>query len=345
MNSQTLSCCPTTPCPGLPYHGYATQSGLYMRSNRNLNSSKLFLVPDLKTLGRGGSVLCCSNSPPKSNANLNGARVTSLDVKGFARNELVRGKPGSVSFHGLTHQLVEESKLESAPFKEGTGSFLWVLAPAALVSSLVLPQFFITNSIQAVVGDVVLSEIVASFASEVIFYAGLLIFLLVADHVQKPYLEFSTKRWGLITGLRGYLSSAFFTMGFKVMAPLFAVYVTWPILGLQGLVAVAPFLVGCVAQLAFETFLDKRGSSCWPLVPVIFEIYRLYQLTKAAHFIQMLVVTTSANGAAISPQVFDRAGALVSMMVTLQVLGVVCLWSLMTFLLRLFPSRPVAEKY
>ena len=111
-----------------------------------------------------------------------------------------------------------------------------------------------------------------SFVFEVLFYVGLATFLLVTDHVQRPYLQFSPKRWGLITGLRGYLTSSFLTMGFKVVAPLFAAYVIWPVIGLPALVAVLPFLVGCAAQFAFETRLDKRGSSCWPLVPIIFEV-------------------------------------------------------------------------
>lgn len=98
-------------------------------------------------------------------------------------------------------------------------------------------------------------------------------FLLVTDRVQRPYLQFSSKRWSLITGLRGYLTTAFFIAGFKVIAPLFAVYVTWPMIGLPALVAVVPFLVGCIVQLAFETHLDRRGSSSWPLVPIIFEVF------------------------------------------------------------------------
>lgn len=254
-----------------------------------------------------------------------------------------RGKSGSVSFHGLTHQSLEESKLVSSPFKEGSGSFVWILAPVALISSLVLPQFLLSNVIDAVSKDIVSSEIIVSFCSEALFYTGLAIFLRVADHVQRPYLQFSTKRWGLITGLRGYLSSAFFTMGFKVFAPLFAVYVTWPVLGLPAMVAVAPFLVGYLAQFLFEARVDKRGSSCWPLVPIIFEIYRLYQLSKGAHFIEKLMFLM--KGATMSPETLERSGALVGMIITFQVLGVICLWSLMTFLLRLFPSRPVAENY
>lgn len=121
-------------------------------------------------------------------------------------------------------------------------------------------------------------EIVASLSFEAMFYIGLATFLLVTDRIQRPYLQFSSKRWGLITGLRGYLASAFFTMGFKVIAPLFVAYVTWPVLGVPALIAVLPFLVGCIAQRAFETYLDKRGSSCWPLVPIIFEVCEFYLL-------------------------------------------------------------------
>uniref|UniRef100_A0A5B7C0U5 Uncharacterized protein n=1 Tax=Davidia involucrata TaxID=16924 RepID=A0A5B7C0U5_DAVIN len=300
---------------------------------------KDFALPSLKR----GAILCASNSNPEAKLNFYGKEVTGLQLNGLGGLEPLRGKSGSVSFYGLTHQVVEEGKLVSAPFKENTGSFLWVLAPVALISSLVLPQFFLFIAIDSFIKDEILSEIVASFSSEVMFYIGLAIFLLVTDRVQKPYLQFSPKRWGLITGLRGYLASAFFTTGFKVVAPLFAVYVTWPLLGLPALVSVAPFLLGCLAQVAFEAGLDKHGSSCWPLVPIIFEVYRLYQLSKAAHFMERLMF--AMKGVPASPEVLEKSGALVAMIVTFQILGVICLWSLMTFLLRLFPSRPVAEKY
>ncbi|CAA2983984.1 Hypothetical predicted protein [Olea europaea subsp. europaea] len=144
------------------------------------------------------------------------------------------------------------------------------------------------------------AEIVSSFAT------GLTIFLLVTEHTQKPFLQFSPKRWSIITGLRGYLTSAFFTMGFKIFAPILAVYVTWPVLGLPALV------------------------------------YRIYQLTRATSFIEKLMF--AMRGASVSPAVLDRTGALISMIVTFRVLDLVCLWSLLTFL-RLFPSRPVAENY
>ncbi|GMN35390.1 hypothetical protein TIFTF001_005261 [Ficus carica] len=290
-----------------------------------------------------GFIVCSTNSSSNSKLEHLGRRNSGVPVIRFNDVEPFRGKSGSVSFYGLTHQSVEEGKLVSAPFNEDKGSFLWVLAPVTLISSLILPQFFFTSAIEAVLGDETLVEIVSSLVFEVLFYIGLATFLLVTDHVQRPYLQFSTKRWGLITGLRGYITSSFFAMGFKIVAPLFAVYVTWPVVGLPALVAVAPFLFGCAAQFAFETFLDKRGSSCWPLVPIVFEVYRLYQLTKAAHFIERLMF--SMKELPPTPAVMEKSGAMFAMIVTFQVLGVACLWSLMTFLLRLFPSRPVAEKY
>ena len=73
------------------------------------------------------------------------------------------------------------------------------------------------------------------------------------------------------------------------------------------------------------------------------QVYRLYQLTKAAHFIQRLMF--AMKDVPVSPDLLDRSGAMVAMLVTFQVVGAVCLWSWLTLLLRLFPSRPVVENY
>ncbi|XP_057434893.1 uncharacterized protein LOC130727698 [Lotus japonicus] len=271
------------------------------------------------------------------------SRSSGVPVDAYNGVEPFRGKSGSVSFCGLTHQLVEEGKLESAPFNEEESSYFWLLGPAAFLSCLILPQFFVGNVVEAFFNDMILVDIVSSFTFEALFYIGLATFLHVVDRVQKPYLQFSSKRWGLITGLRGYLSSAFLTMGLKVVVPLLLLYAAWSVARLAVIVAVAPFLAGCVIQFAFEKYLDKRGSACWPLVPIIFEVYRLYQLTKAAHFVERLMF--SLKGLPATPEILERSGALFAMIVSFQVLGIVCLWSLMTFLVRLFPSRPVADHY
>ncbi|OWM74481.1 hypothetical protein CDL15_Pgr003984 [Punica granatum] len=288
--------------------------------------------------------MCALSSDSKGGIGLSGSKGSAdVPIVRSSGVEPFRGKSGSVSFYGLTHQLVEEAKLESAPFMEDKGSFMWLLAPVALISSLILPQFFLVNAIEAFVKNETVAEMVTSLFFEAMFYAGLATFLLITHHVQRPFLQFSPKRWSLITGLRGYLNSVFLTMGFKVVIPLFMVYITWPVVGVPAIVAVAPFLVGCLAQLIFEKILDRKGSSCWPAVPIIFEVYRLYQLTKAAHYIERLMF--AMKDLPTTPEMLDRSGALVAMIVSFQALGLLCLWSLITFLLRLFPSRPVAENY
>lgn len=328
----------------LGFRAQKVRLGIASKPHLMLGMKRVFKESSVLNSKRG-TIVCAANSNQDAKLGFLGKENSDsvVPVSAFDGVEPFRGKSGSISFYGMTHQSLEEGKLQSAPFTEKKGSFLWVLAPVALISSLILPQFFLASSIEELLQDLLLVEIVTSLLFEVLFYVGLAIFLRVTDSVQRPYMQFSSKRWGLITGLRGYLTCAFLTMGFKVIAPIFAVYVTWPMIGLRGLVAVFPFLIGCVAQLAFENRLDKRGSSCWPLVPIIFEVYRLYQLTKAAHFIERLMF--SLKGLPTSPELLERSGALFAMIVTFQVLGVVCLWSLMTFLLRLFPSRPVAENY
>ena len=69
----------------------------------------------------------------------------------------------------------------------------------------------------------------------------------------------------------------------------------------------------------------------------------MYQVSKAANFAERLMFAMKELPA--TPVVMERSGTLFAMMVTFQLLGMVCLWSLMTFLVRLFPSRPVADNY
>lgn len=301
---------------------------------RNTNSS-------IKQINRINCYLPNSENSPRKNEVQK--IVSKTGLTGRVSLDPFRGKSGSISFVGLTHQIVERRKLVSSPFKDDSGSFLWVVAPAALISSLLVPQFFLGYAIEGILKNEILTEIVASFFSEIFFYAGLASFLFITNRVQRPYLDYSAKQWSLITGLKGYLSSAFFIMGIKIFAPLFAAYATYPIIGIPSVIAIAPFLLGCAVQFGFEMYLSMHSISCWPLIPIMFEVYRLYQLNKGAHFLERLMF--SMREAPMTPELLEKSGALFSMVTVLQVLGLVCLWSLTSFLLRLFPSRPVAENY
>lgn len=96
-------------------------------SRRSINECSV------RPLSRGFTV-CASNQEVE----LSSTEQKDVAVSGV---EPFRGKAGSISFVGLTHQLVEEGKLVSAPFNESAGSLFWVLAPVALILSLVVPQF------------------------------------------------------------------------------------------------------------------------------------------------------------------------------------------------------------
>ncbi|KAL4296493.1 hypothetical protein GQ457_12G018740 [Hibiscus cannabinus] len=281
----------------------------------------------IRSLGAGTSSPCGTSGPPDSKVQPSRPPM----LTSFALPWAHQGSGDSSRPHSHLSRLAgrdKENKLVYALFQEDKGSLLWVLAPLALISSLILPQFFLSNAIQAFFKNETLI-VVSSFSFEVMFYVGFGMFLLVTDHVQRPYLQFSAKRWVLITGLRGYLTSSFLSMGFKVIAHFIAVYVTWPVLGIPTLVAVALFLAGCAVQFAFEMTLEKRQS--------------LYQLTRATQYIQHFLLFMKDSPR--TPELFERGSALIGMIGTFQALAVVCLWSLMTFLLRLFPSRLVSENY
>ncbi|CAH9054343.1 unnamed protein product [Cuscuta europaea] len=313
----------------------------------NLTSRKQALLrPELKLNSwlKNGAIVPMSRSSSSSKQKLrsSGSGDSNVLDNGISRVKPHQGKPGSVSFVGLTHQLVEENKSELAPSEREIGSFRWVIAPLALISSFVFPRFLVDIAIDGLQNDV-LSEILTSSITEVIFYIGVGVYLSVTGHVQKPYLEFSTKRWSLITGHRGYSTSAVLIMGFKTLLPLFVLYITWPALDTIALVAMAPLLLGFLVQFAFEKQLQKNKSSCWPLVPIIFEVYRFYQLTRAIGFVQRVMFAT--RKLPMTPDTLQRNGAFVSLIVTFQALGLACLWSLLSFLVTLFPSSPVDENY
>ncbi|KAL7175513.1 hypothetical protein ACSBR2_029167 [Camellia fascicularis] len=168
LSSNQRSLSPQTVSPSFSVCSETSRSHVGFKDRRLWfqNASKFNLLGGLKrtrrdssgwSFNKGGIVVCVSNSNQEGKLNFSGKDVTKLRVNGFDEPEPFRGKSGSVSFHGLTHQLVEEGKLVSAPFKESTGSFLWILAPAALISSLVLPQFFLIAAIDAFAEDEILS--------------------------------------------------------------------------------------------------------------------------------------------------------------------------------------------
>ncbi|MQL77032.1 hypothetical protein Taro_009462 [Colocasia esculenta] len=65
--------------------------------------------------------------------------------------------PGASGTRARSGHPTRERQLVSAPFKEGTGSFLWILGPLAFISSLLLPQIFLSSFVEATIKDDILA--------------------------------------------------------------------------------------------------------------------------------------------------------------------------------------------
>lgn len=73
----------------------------------------------------------------------------------------------------------------------------------------------------------------------------------------------------------------------------------------------------------------------------ILQVYRLHQLNRAAQLVTALSLTV--RGAEMTAQNLAINGSLSTLLNVLQFLGVICIWSLSSFIMRFFPSATMAE--
>lgn len=248
------------------------------------------------------------------------------------------GKPGFVAFNGGNYQHLKEGELSLTSSEEGNRSLIWLLGPIALVASVVLPPFYLRKSFEAVFGDSLPTDFLILFFTEALFYSGTAVFLLVTDYVQRPFFQFLPDKRSFISRLHGYRVVSIATLVLSVLLPLVCMGLVWPWTGPAASAAIAPYLGGLIVQFAFEQYVQHKKSPVWPLVPVVFQVYRLHQLNRSAQLVASLML--SIRGAETTAQTLAINGALQTMLNFLQVLGIICLWSMATFITRLFPSQP-----
>eukprot|EP00252_Welwitschia_mirabilis_P003322 TRINITY_DN13405_c0_g1_i1.p1 TRINITY_DN13405_c0_g1~~TRINITY_DN13405_c0_g1_i1.p1 ORF type:complete len:364 (-),score=53.02 TRINITY_DN13405_c0_g1_i1:294-1385(-) len=249
------------------------------------------------------------------------------------------GKPGFVSFYGDTRG-AKEVKQNFNVNETSSRSLIWLLGPLALVASVVLPPFFLRKLFETYFEDSLLTDFLILFFTEALFYSGVAIFLLVVHYLQKPLLQRAAKQHNFSRTLLGYRVVSIGTLVVSVLLPLVSLGLVWPWTGPAASAAVAPYLVGLIVQFAFEQFVQCKKSPVWPIVPAIFQVYRLHQLNRATQLIAGLMF--SLRGAETTPQTLAINGSLQTLLNVLQVLGIICLWSMATFMTRLFPSTPEA---
>ncbi|RYQ81800.1 hypothetical protein Ahy_B10g100398 [Arachis hypogaea] len=143
--------------------------------------------------------------------------------------------------------------------------------------------------------------------------------------------------------LRKVLSIIFEDSLLTVSQFLWSLWVwSWPWTGPAASATLAPYLVGIVVQFAFEQYARYRKSTSWSAIPLIIQVYRLHQLNRAAQLVTALSFTV--RGAEMTSHNMAINNSLGTLLNVLQFLGVICIWSLSSFLMRFIPPASTAAQ-
>ncbi|XXG73369.1 hypothetical protein AAC387_Pa07g2300 [Persea americana] len=249
------------------------------------------------------------------------------------------GKPGLISFYGLSYRRQDDVLISDPP--KGQSNFFWFIGPAVLVASLVFPSLYLRRILSTVFEDSLLTDFLILFFTEALFYSGVAIFVLITDHMQKPRRTVISVSNSLSKAGIGHRISSVATLVLSLIIPLVTMGLVWPWTGPAASATLAPYLVGLIVQFAFEQYARYRKSVAWPVIPVIFQVYRLHQLNRAAQLVTAL--SFSVRGAETTSQTMAINSSLGTLLNVLHFLGVICIWSLSSFLMRFFPSAVIPD--
>lgn len=247
---------------------------------------------------------------------------------------MAEGKPGFVSFCGPSYPIKEEGT-ETYLAKEPS-KFLWFIAPTILVASFVFPSLYMRKLVLVVFEDSLLTDFLILFFTEALFYSGVAIFVLLLDHVWRPLFPMVPRSIEVPKYQYGLRISSVAILVLSLTIPLVTMGMVWPWTGPAASATLAPYLVGLVVQFAFEQYARHIKSTAWLVIPVIFQVYRLHQLNRAAQLVTALAY--SVRGAETSSQTLAISNSLGTLLNVLQLLGIICVWSLASFLMRFLPS-------
>ncbi|XAR50206.1 hypothetical protein NMG60_11004471 [Bertholletia excelsa] len=257
--------------------------------------------------------------------------------------ERTGGRPGLVSFYNRPYQREEEA-LISGDFgpKRNQNDLLWFAGPAVLVASFIFPSLYLRRILSAVFEDSLLTDFLILFFTEALFYCGVAVFLFLIDHLQRPVVPLSAEYNRNISPQLGQRISSVAVLVLSLIIPMVTMGFVWPWTGPAASATLAPYLVGIVVQFAFEQYARFVNSPSWPVIPIIFQVYRLHQLNRAAQLVTALSFTV--RGAEMTSQNMAINSSLGTLLNVLQFLGVICIWSLSSFLMRFFPHASTAKQ-
>ncbi|XP_054821773.1 uncharacterized protein LOC129320373 isoform X2 [Prosopis cineraria] len=244
------------------------------------------------------------------------------------------GKPGVISFYNRPYR--KDSEMLPLNAERSQNSILWFMGPAVLVASFIFPSLYLRRILSVIFEDSLLTDFLILFFTEAIFYCGVAVFLLLLDHLRRPVqLDVAANNSDSPTPQLGQRISSVATLVLSLIIPMVTMGLVWPWTGPAASATLAPYLVGIIVQFAFEQYARYRKSPSWPAIPFIFQVYRLHQLNRAAQLVTALSFTV--RGAEMTSHNLAINSSLGTLLNVLQFLGVICIWSLSSYLMRFLP--------
>lgn len=249
------------------------------------------------------------------------------------------GKPGFISFYNPRNE-TEDLLVPPEP-QSKWGRLLWLIGPTVLVSSFTLPPIYLRRIVSAIFEDSLLTDFLILFFTEALFYCGVAAFLLILHRSKtSPGGKVQDTRTNNPSQLGQRISSVA-TLVLSLMIPMVTMGFVWPWTGPAASATLAPYLVGIVVQFAFEQYARYRKSPSSLTIPIIFQVYRLHQLNRAAQLVTALLFTV--KGAVTTANNLEIKKSLGTLLSVIQVLGVISLWSISSFLMWLSSSSSPSQ--
>ncbi|KAI3860147.1 hypothetical protein MKX03_037106 [Papaver bracteatum] len=245
------------------------------------------------------------------------------------------GKPGFISFSGRPRLNKEVEIIVEPPPIKRQSNLLSFIGPTVLVASFIVPSLYLRRILSSIFEDSLLTDFLILFFTEALFYCGVAVFLLLIHHSHRPLGLKSSLKSNNRTQLVHRISSVT-ALALCLIIPMVTMGLVWPWTGPAASATLAPFLVGNVVQFAFEQYARYLKSPSWPVIPFIFQVYRLHQLNRAAQLVTALSFTV--RGAEATSHNLAINSSLAMLLNVLQFLGIICIWSFASFLMRFFPS-------
>ncbi|ESQ31611.1 hypothetical protein EUTSA_v10004444mg [Eutrema salsugineum] len=267
---------------------------------------------------------------PETESHQIGPEATPRDDSSSLQYNGNGGKPGFISFYNPPNKTNKTEDIIVPPEAQSTwGRLLWLIGPAVLVSSFILPPVYLRRIVSAVFEDSLLTDFLILFFTEALFYCGVAAFLLIIHCSRKTSGKVPDNRTN--PSQLGQRISSVATLVLSLMIPMVTMGFVWPWTGPAASATLAPYLVGIVVQFAFEQYARYRNSPSSPTIPIIFQVYRLHQLNRAAQLVTALSFTVKGAEATVNNLAIKKS--LGTLLNVIQVLGVISIWSISSFIM------------